>query len=296
MRIGITGATGFIGQQVVKTAVRRGHEVVAFSRDAKREIRDCVEVRAFDLKTPPNMEGCEAVIHLAAESVMGLWTKAKKQRIVQSRVEGTRRLAEAIRTMSQPPEVLVSASAIGFYGDAGEAELTEESPAGSGFLAETCSAWEMEAKAVENLCRVVTPRIGLVFGKGGGAMKVMEPLFRCCLGGAIGSGRQWMSWIHLEDLAKLLLFAVENMDVRGALNATSPYPVRNGEFTEVLAHSLRRPAIFRAPAFLLRAALRDFSHELLDSKRVIPARAIDEQFPFSFPDLESALKDLRASA
>jgi len=291
MVIGITGATGFIGRQVVTAAVRRGHEVVAFSRNAKQEIRDCVEVRAFDPAIPLNLDGCEAVIHLAAESVMGIWTSAKKRRILESRVQGTRRIAEAIRAMEHPPEVFVSASASGFYGDTGDIELTEESSAGNGFLAETCVAWEREALAVESVCRVVTPRIGLVLGKRGGALKMMVPLFRCCLGGPIASGRQWMSWIHLEDLAMLMVFAVENMDVRGALNATSPYPVRNEAFTLALAQEVRHPAVFRVPAFALRSVLGEFSHELLDSKRVIPAKAIEERFPFYFPNVEAALKD-----
>ena len=210
------------------------------------------------------------------------------------RFRGTRRIAEAIRTASHAPDVFVSASAIGFYGDCGEAEITEDSPPGAGFLAETCREWEADALAAEPVCRTVRARIGLVLGKHGGALHMMLPLFRLGLGGRLGSGRQWMSWIHAEDLASLLLFAVENLDVRGALNATAPWPVRNAEFTAMLARSLRRPAFLAVPAFALRLLLREFSRELIESKRVLPAAATAQGFGFHFPQIAPALADIVA--
>jgi len=289
MTLAITGATGFIGRALIDHALRRGHEVIAFTRDPRRSIPGC-EMRAFALDTAPDITGCDAIIHLAGESVVGLWTPAKKRRIVESRVEGTRRVVEAITRADTKPEVLVCGSAIGFYGDGGERELTEQSPAGVGFLAETVLAWEGEAARVEGV-RTVLIRTGIVLGRGGGALRVMAPAFRAGLGGRLGSGQQWMSWIHLEDEVRLLLFAVENLDIRGPLNATAPWPVRNAEFTRSLAAALRRPAFLPVPAFALRV-LGDFSNELLDSKRVLPAATLDHGYGFRFPELSPALRDL----
>ena len=294
MQLALTGATGFVGRHVIRLAVRRGYEVVAFTRDPLRPVHDCIETRKFTTAEPPDLTGCNAVIHLAGENVGGLWTRGKMRRIRDSRILGTQRIAAAIRASSHPPDVFVCASAIGFYGDSGDAEITEDSPPGTGFLAETCRAWETEALAAEPICRTVRTRIGLVLGKGGGALRMMLPIFRLGLGAKMGSGRQWLSWIHVGDLAALLLFAVENLDVRGALNAAAPWPVRNAEFTSTLARSLHRPAFLTVPAFALRLLLREFSRELLDSKRVLPAAATAHGFGFQFPQLAAALTDLAA--
>ena len=289
MLLGITGASGFIGRRVIDLALGRGHEVVAFSRSPQRAIPGC-EMRAFSLNASTDLRGCEAVIHLAGEPVAGLWTASKKRRIRDSRVNGTRRIVDAIGTLAEPPEVFVSGSAVGFYGDAGDADLTETSGGGSGFLSEVVKAWEAEAMKAR-ATRTVIVRTGIVLGKHGGALRAMTPMFRLGLGATLGDGRQWMPWIHLEDEARLILFAVENLDIRGPLNATAPWPARNADFTRILAHTLRRPAFLRAPAFALRM-LGDFSHELLDSKRVLPAVAADHGFGFQFPELEPALKNL----
>lgn len=290
MTIGLTGATGFIGRKIIDLALRRGHEIVAFTRQPQHSIPGC-EMRAFSLDAPPDIAGCGALIHLAGESVVGLWTAAKKRRIVESRVLGTRRVVEAINATREKPEVLLSGSAIGFYGDRGEEELTETSPAGTGFLADTVRAWEAEAQRAEGV-RIVTLRTAVVLGKSGGALQPMTPVFKLGLGGQLGSGRQWMSWIHLDDLAQLALFAIENLDVRGPLNGSAPWPARNAEFTQTFARALRRPAFFHVPAFALRAALGGFSHELLDSKRVLPALATEQGFRFHFPELGPALANL----
>jgi uncharacterized protein (TIGR01777 family) len=290
MNIGLTGATGFIGRKIVDLALNRGHEIIAFSRKPAAGIPGC-EMRLFSLDKPLDLTGCDAIIHLAGESVIGLWTEGKKQRIRDSRVLGTRRVVEAINASEKPPEVFVCGSAIGFYGDAGDQEITEATGPGSGFLATTTQEWEAEAAKTRSETRAVLLRTGIVLGKGGGALSAMEPIFRAGLGGQIGDGQQYMSWIHLADEAMLTLFAVENLDIRGPLNATAPWPVRNGEFTKELAKVLRRPAIFRVPAFALRA-LGEFSHELLDSKRVVPAAATEHGFQFRFSELQPALKDL----
>jgi uncharacterized protein (TIGR01777 family) len=250
-------------------------------------------MRAFSLETPPDISGCDALIHLAGEPPAGIWTPAKKRRIVDSRVRGTRRVVEAIMAADKKPEVLVNGSAIGFYGDRGEEELTETLPAGTGFLADTVQAWEAEANRATDV-RVVCLRTSLVLGKEAGALPIMALPFRFGLGAQLGDGRQWMSWIHLEDVAQLALFAVENMDIRGPMNCTAPWPVRNADFTRLLARQLHRPAFFRVPALLLRLGLGDFSREILDSKRVLPAVACEHGFRFQFPELEPALKNIFA--
>jgi uncharacterized protein len=291
MKIAVTGASGFIGRAVLKLAHQRGHEAIAFSRTPKRQIPWAAEHRKFRLDEPPDLSGCDAVIHLAGEPILGFWTEKKKRAIVESRVEGTRRLVEAIGNLTEKPEVLVSASAIGFYGGRGDSELTEEAPRGTGFLAETCAAWENEAMKA-TMDRVVVVRTAVVLGRGSGAIKVMAPMFRLGLGGRISNGRQWMSWVHIEDHARLLLFAVEDMNVRGALNSSAPWPVRHADFVATLARVVKRPAVFRVPAFAVRLLLRGLSDELLESKRVLPAAAIDCGFGFKFPELEPALRDL----
>jgi uncharacterized protein len=291
MQIALTGASGFVGREVIRAATRRGHEVVAFSRDPRRLIHDSIETRRFSTEEPPDFAGCEAIIHLAGENVAGLWTRAKMSRIRDSRVLGTRAVVQGICRSRIAPEVLVCASATGYYGDPGEATVTEEAPPGQGVLSETCQAWEEEARAAESICRVARLRFGLILGRRGGALAVLRRLFRCFLGGRVSSGKQWWSWIHVEDAAALLLFAAENLDTRGAINAVAPWPARNAEFTRVLAKVLRRPAILPVPAWALRFLLRGFSRELLDSRRVVPAAATHLGFPFRFPDLAGALAD-----
>jgi len=241
-------------------------------------------------KKVPDFSDCDAIVHLCGESVIGLWTTQKKRRIRESRLIGTRLLAEGIKAMKKRPEALISSSAIGFYGDSGDSALTETSPAGTGFLAETCVEWEREA-----LCapaeRTVLLRTGLVLDAKGGALSVMAPLFRLGLGGILSDGTQWMSWIHIDDLVGMILFSVENSDISGPVNGTAPWPERNRDFTRMLAGQLRRPALFHVPAFALRV-LGDFSRELLDSKKVLPEVATAHGFPFRFPELAPALKNL----
>jgi uncharacterized protein (TIGR01777 family) len=293
MKLGITGASGFVGRSLLRLAHQRGHEVVAFTRSPERPIQWAAEQRMFNLAVPPDFTGCEAVIHLAGEPILGLWTARKRHAIIESRVQGTRRIVEGIAKLTEKPEVLVSASGIGFYGEGGETELVESSPRGAGFFAETCEAWEDEARRASDI-RVVTMRTSLVLGKKGGALKLMAPAFRLGFGGTIGSGHQWMSWIHQEDLARLYLFAVEDMSIRGPVNASAPWPQRHADFVKILARVLHRPALFRMPSFMVKLALRGLSDELLQSKRVVPAAALEHGFGFQFPELEPALRDLLA--
>jgi uncharacterized protein (TIGR01777 family) len=289
MQIGLTGASGFVGREVIRAALRRGHEVVAFSRDPERKVPDAIETRLFRIGEVPDFAGCEAVIHLAGESVNGLWTASKVRRIRESRVEGTRWVAEGVRVAK--PEVLVTASGSGYYGDGGEQELTEESRSGDSFLAEVCRAWEGEARKVSDVCRVAHTRFGIILGRNGGAVPLMRSIFRMGLGGPSGSGRQWWTWLHVEDAASLLLFAVENMDAKGPINGAAPWPVRNADFVRVMGKVLHRPTFLRAPAWALRMMLRGFARELLDSRKMVPAAATSLGFPFRFPELEPALRD-----
>jgi uncharacterized protein (TIGR01777 family) len=290
MQIGLTGATGFIGRHLITAAVRRGYEVVAFTRKPEKPVHDCIETRRFAAGETPDFRGCQAVIHLAGESIVGVFTHRKKERILQSRVNGTRQVVAGLRALAQPPEAFLCASGTGYYGDGGEAELTETSPGGAGFLADVCRAWENEAAAAESMCRAVRARFGIVLGRDGGALPVLRRVFRLGLGGRLGNGCQWMAWIHVEDLVSLLLFALENLDLRGALNGSAPWPVRNADFTRTLARIVHRPAFFHTPAWAMRLALRDFAPELLDSRRVLPAVATAAGFPFHYPEIGPALR------
>lgn len=293
MRIALTGATGFVGRHLIQAAIRRGFEVVALTRNPSRMVHDCVETRRFSMEAPPDLRECEAVIHLAGEPIFGLWTARKKSRVRESRIEGTRRIAEAIRALPTPPEVLVCGSAVGYYGEGGENELTESAPPGADYLAKVCIDWEKESAAagITGGCRVVHSRTGHVLGRNGGMLQALRRIFRLGLGGRLGHGRQWMPWIHVEDLTALLLYAVENLEVRGPINAAAPWPVRNADFTRALARTLHRPALFPVPGFALRWVFREFGRAMLASQRVVPAAAMDHGFAFRFPEIEPALRE-----
>jgi uncharacterized protein (TIGR01777 family) len=227
---------------VLRLASQRGHEVIAFTRMPEREVRGALETRRFALDAVPDLTGCEAVIHLAGEPIPGLWTAAKKRRILESRVRGTRRIVEGIAALDEKPEVLVNASAIGCYAPGGDDELTENSPGGESFLAATVRAWEEEA--VSAAARVVLLRAGIVLGRNGGALKAMLPSFRIGFGAKLGKGCQWMSWIHLEDLARLVLFAVEDLDVRGPLTPSLHGPCASANLRTPSPASSTAPLFF----------------------------------------------------
>ena len=287
MIIGITGGTGFIGGAVRQALLARGDEVILFSR------RGGAGRRRFSLTQPLDVSGCEGLVHLAGESIMGLWTREKRRKILESRVEGTRRLVEGIAAAPVKPRVLVSASAVGFYGDTGQRIADEDSTAGTGFLAEVAQAWESEARQAEQYgVRVVRLRIGFVLGRDGGAMKLIKPVFRAGLGGRLGSGRQWMSCIEVEDLAAMAVECLHNESISGPVNAVMPDPVTNALFTKEAARAARRPAAFPAPAFALRLALGDLSHLMLDSLRIVPKRLTELGFPFRFENVGAAMDEV----
>lgn len=284
MNIGITGWRGFIGSRVAATARERGHEVTGYSREARGG------ARVFSLEKPPDVNGLDAVVHLAGESIFGLWTAKKKERILRSRVEGTRRVVEAMAATANGPRTLVCSSAIGYYGDTGDTVADEETEAGEGFLAEVCAAWEAEARKAEKAgVRVVRVRTGFVIGRGG-ALKVIRPVFSLGLGGNLGNGKQWMSGIHVDDLAAIYVRAAEDAIWSGAINGVMPEPFRNKEFTQAVAGTLHRPAIFPAPGPLLRVAAGELSHLFLDSSRV-KSRRLEEGFAFQHQNLKLALEE-----
>ena len=283
-KIGVLGATGYIGSRLCAMARDAGHEVVGFSRQERPGFRK------LSPNTPPDFSGIDAVVNLAGESILGLWTAAKKKKILQSRVIGTELAVESILRGSRGPRLLINGSAVGFYGDTGENIATETSAGGKGFLAEVCRAWETAtAPALLGGVRVVHLRTGFVTGPGG-AMGLVLPVFKIGLGGNLGNGREWMSCIHVDDVAGMILWAIENQDVCGAVNAVNPAPVRNAEFTQAVARAVHRPAILPAPAFVLKALLGELSHVLLDSVRVVPSVAVSRGYKFRFATLQAGLE------
>jgi uncharacterized protein len=300
MSILITGATGFVGRRLCEMLHQAGHTVRALSRDsvaAKQRVPHLKEVFPWNplQELPPlqAFEGCDAIINLAGESIAGRWTAPKKQLIRDSRVLGTKNLVNALAQLSSRPKVLISASAIGYYGDRGEETLTEDAAPGSDFLAQVCRDWENEALKAESLgMRVVRLRIGLVLGRGGGTLQALLPLFRVGLGGPLGSGRQWWSWIHRDDLCRLIVQILANESISGPVNATAPQPVRQKEFAQVLGRVLRRPAFLPTPAFALKIALGEFADGILASQRALPRRAQEMGYRFQFEELEGALREI----
>ena len=277
MKIAITGGSGFVGRALTERLRAAGHSVTAVS-----------------LRTQPGPDafaGPQAVVHLAGEPVAQRWTAAARERIRNSRIEGTRSLVAAL--CQQPPAVLVSASAVGYYGSRGDEILTEDSPPASDFLGQIALGWEREARAAEQFgVRVVTPRIGVVLGRGGGALWKMLLPFRLGVGGRLGSGKQWMSWIHLDDLVSLIEFAIATPTLSGPVNAVAPSPVTNVDFTRELAAALHRPAIFPVPALALKMLFGEMSQVILGGQRVIPQAALRAGFQFRYAEIGEALRQI----
>ena len=293
LRVAVTGATGLIGTELVRRLRAEGHTVV-------RLVRSAPAPGSGDVRWDPGagridavgLAGVDAVVHLAGESVGQRWSEARKARIRHSRVEGTRLLAQALADLPSRPRVLVSASAVGFYGDRGDQAVDEASAAGGGFLAGVVREWEAAAAPARRAgIRVAHPRLGVVLSPRGGALARMLPPFRLGAGGRLGSGRQWMSWITLDDAVRALLFALADTRVEGPCNVTAPGPVTNAEFTAQLAQALGRPALVPAPAFALRLAFGEMADEALRAgQRVRPRRLEELGFAFHHPELEGALR------
>ena len=292
-RILISGASGLIGAALIAALEKRGDEVY---RLVRREPRNVQEIRWDPMQViPPQLvSGFEVCLHLSGETVAGRWTEGKKRSIRDSRVVSTRNLAIALTQADKPPQTFLCASAIGYYGNRGDELLTEDSPSGRGFLAELSREWEASTQPPAQAgIRVANLRIGIVLSRNGGALKQMLLPFRLGLGGRIGDGRQWFSWIHIEDLVAAVLHVMAHSELNGAVNMVSPNPVTHTDFTKSLANAVRRPAIFPVPAFALRLAFGEFAEEgLLASARVVPRKLIENTFMFRYPELASALQEI----
>ena len=291
----ITGATGFIGQPLCRELAEKGHELLVVSRSpdrARAKLPEGTEIRAgvadFIDAAP------EAVINLAGEPIAeGRWTDAKKRRIVESRVGTTRAIVALCGQLETPPTVLVSASAMGYYGDQGDREVTEETAPNHEFVHEICDRWETEARKAESRgVRVAIARIGLVLDQGGGMLaKTLTP-FKLGVGGRLGDGRQYMPWIHRDDMVRVLIFLLEHDEASGSFNASAPNPVTNAEFTQALANQLNRPAVLPAPAIALKIAFGEMSRLLLTGAKMLPKRLADAGFEFRYPTLQSGLAQI----
>jgi hypothetical protein len=299
VRVFLTGGTGFVGRHVVAALIERGHRCVVVSRSATSPwTADAVEVVRGDPTRPgpwqAALSACDAVVNLAGAPIVDpphRWTAARKLQIRESRLETTRSVVDVLRGAQSRPTVLVSASAVGYYGSRGDRPLDETASPGEDFLARLCVAWEEAARGAADVTRVTLVRMGIVLGAGGGALQPMLTPFRIGLGGPWGTGTQWWPWIHADDAVGLILLALER-DLPGAINVAAPTPVTVNEFARTLGAALSRPALARVPEFALRFALGEAAEALLASQRVIPRRALDVGYAFRFPELRPALAQI----
>lgn len=298
MKVFITGGTGFVGTYLSRELALAGHTITILTRREHPPIPDQPQI-SFLVGDPTQAEAWMAavpehdwIINLAGASIFTRWSEAHKKEIMESRVRTTRNLVSALATGDRR-QLFCSTSAIGYYGPRGEEELTEASPSDSGFLGEVARNWEDEALKAQDLgVRVVITRFGIVLGKNGGALGQMVPMFRKFLGGPIGSGLQWFSWMHQQDQARAFQFLQEHPEITGPVNFTAPNPVRNRELTKALGRVVSRPTFFTAPEFMVRLVMGEFGDTLLTGQKVFPQRLLDAGFKFNFPDIDAALKDL----
>jgi uncharacterized protein (TIGR01777 family) len=301
VRVALTGATGLIGRALVRALGARGDEVTALVRDKKRAQQaleatvSLHEWREPQSGPPPTeaLRRADVVVNLMGEPIAQRWSETAKRRIRDSRVLGTRMLAEGIGTLpdGERPTVLVSQSATGFYGASGDQPLDESAPPGSDFLARVVVEWEREANAANAICRVVTTRTGVVLAASGGALAQMLPFFRLGLGGPVAGGRQYIPWVHLDDLVGAILHCIGSREAAGAVNLTAPDPVTNAEFSRALGRVLQRPAVLPVPAFGLRLLYGEMAQVVATGQRVVPARLARFGYEFRHTEIEAALRD-----
>jgi uncharacterized protein (TIGR01777 family) len=301
MKIVVSGGSGFIGNVLVPRLLAEGHEIVLFTRDpaaARANLDLRVKVERWDGKTlgawTPHIDGADAVLSFAGESIAGKrWTRIQKQRIIESRVDATNAIVEAIGKAFKRPAVLINASAVGFYGPVESGDVPEDYPRGNTFLSETTDRWEQSARSVERYgVRLVLLRISVVLGERGGALAKMLLPFRLFVGGPIGTGRQWFPWVHVDDLVNTVLFALSNQSVSGPVNVVAPQAVTMKEFCTALGKSLHRPSWVPVPAFFLKLLLGEMSDMVLTGQRAVPKALERHGFKFKFPHLSSALADI----
>lgn len=288
----VTGGTGFVGNRLVNALVAHGDNLHIATRhpEEHRTARSGVDYVGW----LPDLARYDVIVHLAGQPILTRkWDEATRAAMVESRAGTAKRIVDALRVSAHKPRVLVSASAVGFYGERGEETLTERSTKGAGFLADLAEAWEREALRAETLgVRTVCLRLGAVVGKNGGMLQPILPIFKLGLGGPVAGGKQWLSWIHWRDLVSLIVFAIDREDVRGVVNAVAPNPVTNARFTKELGRALGRPAFLPVPAFAVRIKLGDAAEVALQSLRVVPERAQSLGFAFQFPEIGPALADV----
>ena len=297
MNITLTGASGFIGGPLIARLKAEGHQLHLLGRGAPKDAT--VKFSKWDANSnqqppPETLANADAIIHLAGEPVAQRWSADVKRRIRDSRVNGTRRLVDAIAAMKgRRPQALIAASAIGYYGDRGNELLNESSKPGKGFLPEVCVEWEQAEQSAAQLgLRVTYLRIGIVLGHGGGALEQMLPFFKMGTGGRIGTGQQWMSWIHLDDLVGMLMHALHTETLSGPINGTAPNPVTNALFTHTLGDVIHRPAVIPVPTFGLRLLYGEMAQVLIEGQRVMPMVALNTGYQFRFPELKAALASI----
>ena len=302
MKVAITGATGFVGSRLVERLQEEGHQPLILTRNraAAEGAFPTLEIVAY---TPTEsgswqkaIANCDAVVHLAGEPIAeSRWTPKQKQEILDSRKLSTQKIVEAIAQTNPKPSVLVNASAIGYYGTSETATFDENSPAGNDFLTEVCQAWEAEAQKVKDAgVRLVILRLGIVLGNGGALAKMIPP-FKLFAGGPLGTGNQWFSWIHRDDLVNLILFALTRSDIEGVLNATAPNPVRMSELCQTLGETLNRPSWLPVPSFVPEALLGEGAKVVLEGQQVLPKRTISKGFEYQYPTAKEALREILVS-
>lgn len=299
MKILVTGATGFVGKVLVNQLLESNHTVVVLTRNVAIAAislgSKCKYFQWDDTNSLPPLEafeGVDGVVNLMGETISKRWDEKQKKKIYHSRIDGTRRLVEAMASLPVKPKVLVSTSAVGIYGNRGSEDINEASSLGDDFLAKVCKDWENEAnKARNHGLRVVIIRVGVVLGIGGGALTKMIPVFKLGAGGPAGTGDQFMSWIHVHDLASMYAEALRDPTLAGVLNGTAPYPATNADFSKQLGKALRRPAFAKAPAFAMKLMLGEMSTIILDGQKVLPVKFKEKNFRYHYPTLEIALKE-----
>lgn len=295
----MTGGTGFVGTQLTSRLIQEGHEVTILTRSlkgAKGTSPGISYLEGNPTRKGPWQEAIQqhdAVINLAGASIFAKWTEEHKRAIRESRVNTTQNIIEGMPSRPEKPITLLSTSAVGYYGFCGDEELTEESPPGDDFLARIAVEWEGEAlKARSRGARVVITRFGIVLGEKGGALSQMIPLFKKYIGGPIGSGKQWFSWVHIKDLAEAFVFLLKHPEISGPVNLCSPNPVRNKELAKALGKALGKPSFMPAPGFMIKLVLGEFGSVILEGQRVIPKKLLDHGFVFQYPDIEKALQGI----
>ncbi|MEN9204807.1 MAG: TIGR01777 family oxidoreductase [Thermostichales cyanobacterium DRC_bins_46] len=301
MRVTVLGGSGFVGQGLIPSLLAAGHQVQVLTRDpqsAAKRLPTAVTVTGYHPLEPSTwanaLAGSQGIINLTGESLAGTrWTAERKAAIQRSRITVTEALVTAIRSLEEKPEVVINSSAIGYYGPRGDEDVDETSPPGRGFLAEVCQAWEAAAQPLQELgVRLLIVRTGIVLGPGGGVLAQLTPIFQAFLGGPVGSGQQWFSWIHRQDLVNQMLFALDHREVQGVWNGTAPHPVRMVEFCQTLGQVLARPSWLPVPGLALELLFGEAAQVILTGQKVLPRRPLEAGFSFQYPELLPALQQI----